>query len=115
MYRFIATLSTMKYFQKLKKYYQHNPEGYWFKRKLYGWGWTPVTWQGWVVTVGYVGLVLLFTLTVDTSSTMQDTMFTFLLPVTFLTITFFRIARRKGEKPRWQWGIPDTEELRDRE
>lgn len=25
-------------------------EGYWFARKLYGFGATPVTWQGWAVT-----------------------------------------------------------------
>lgn len=26
----------------------------WFKRKTYGWGWTPVAWQGWLVIVLYV-------------------------------------------------------------
>lgn len=28
------------------EYLKDNPEGYWFKRKLYGWGWTPAKWQG---------------------------------------------------------------------
>ncbi|MDO8508171.1 MAG: hypothetical protein Q7S27_00635 [Nanoarchaeota archaeon] len=32
-----------------KKYFKDNPNGYWFKRKLYGWGWVPVKWQGWLV------------------------------------------------------------------
>jgi hypothetical protein len=27
---------------------------YWFKPKRYGYGATPVTWQGWVVTLGTV-------------------------------------------------------------
>jgi hypothetical protein len=27
---------------------------YWFKPKRYGYGATPVTWQGWTVTVGIV-------------------------------------------------------------
>ena len=28
----------------------------WFRRKKYGWGWTPSTWQGWTV-VGFILLV----------------------------------------------------------
>ncbi len=24
----------------------------WFRPKRIGWGWTPQTWQGWVVTIG---------------------------------------------------------------
>lgn len=33
--------------------------GYWFVPKLFGLGATPVTWQGWVLTLGFVGLLLL--------------------------------------------------------
>ncbi len=29
----------------------------WFKRKTYGWGWTPVSWQGWLVTLGLVVVI----------------------------------------------------------
>lgn len=29
----------------------------WFRPKKYGWGFTPVSWQGWALTVGYVALV----------------------------------------------------------
>jgi hypothetical protein len=29
--------------------------GPWFGRKRIGWGARPVTWQGWLVTVAYVG------------------------------------------------------------
>ena len=36
-------------FKKYWQYLKDNPEGYWFKRKLYGWGWVPVKWQGWLV------------------------------------------------------------------
>jgi hypothetical protein len=32
--------------------------------------------------------------------------FTFFLPLLFLTILLFRILYRKGEKPRWSWGFP---------
>jgi hypothetical protein len=86
-------------------YAQDNPKHVWFKRKIYGWGWTPVTWQGWALTLGYVALVVLFALTLDEGSPTREVAFTFLLPVTLLTIAFIRVAYRTGEKPRWQWGV----------
>jgi hypothetical protein len=88
------------------EYLKDNPDHLWFKRKLYGWGWTPATWQGWVVLLGYIGLVFLFSLTVDESSPVNEVWFTFLLPITFLTFTLILICYRTGEKPRWQWGNP---------
>ncbi|MEG3145644.1 hypothetical protein U1839_13360 [Sphingomonas sp. RT2P30] len=33
--------------------------GYWFAPKRFGYGATPVTWQGWAVTLGFVGTLLL--------------------------------------------------------
>lgn len=102
----------MTYFDRVRAYLAHNPQGYWFKRKLYGWGWTPVTWQGWLVVLGYVGLVLLITLAVDVSSRNEVGLF-LLVPVALLTATLIRICYKKGEPPRWQWGLPE-EEKKDR-
>ena len=93
----------------LKKYIEclkDNPKGYWFKAKLFGWGWTPVTWQGWIVTLIYVALLILFALAIDENSSDREMLFTFILPAVLLTITFIRIAYKKGEKPRWNWGWP---------
>lgn len=87
-------------------YVKDNPHGYWFKRKLYGWGWTPVTREGWLVLLGYILAVLLFALTLGPNSTDREVTFTFLLPVALLTISLIRICYKKGETPRWQWGIP---------
>ena len=39
-------------------YLKDNPEGYWFKRKLYGWGWTPARWQGWAITLLYMATII---------------------------------------------------------
>ena len=78
----------------------------WFKRKWYGWGWYPVTWQGYVLSLVYVGLVMMFALTLDDDSPVREIFFTFLLPVTLLTIAFIRICYKKGESPKWQWGRP---------
>ena len=43
---------------KYIEYFKNNPEGYWFKRKIYGWGWTPVKWQGWVTILVFVVLMI---------------------------------------------------------
>jgi len=96
----------MSIFKKYLAYIQDNPEKYWFKRKLFGWGWTPATWQGWLVTILYIVAVVAFALTVDAGSPPREVVFTFFLPLLFLTILLFRILYRKGEKPRWSWGFP---------
>lgn len=80
------------------------PKTLWFKRKRYGWGWTPVTWQGWLVVFGYIALIFLFAFTIDENSPPREIMFTFVLPIALLSIAVIRICYKKGEKPRWQWG-----------
>lgn len=88
------------------KYLKDNPEGYWFKAKLYGWGWAPAKWQGWLVLLVYITLVAGFAATIDESSPTREVGFTFVLPVALLTAALIRICYKKGEKPRWQWGPP---------
>jgi uncharacterized membrane protein YhaH (DUF805 family) len=86
------------------KYAKDNPDRLWFKRKLFGWGWTPVTWQGWAVISGYVALVMLLALTIDDTSPPREVAFMFILPMIILTALLIRICYLKGEKPKWQWG-----------
>ena len=93
----------------LKKYIAYlkdNPQGYWFRAKLFGWGWTPVSWQGWLVTIIYIALIVFFARTIDGNSPPREVAFTFILPLILLTLTFIRIAYKYGEKPRWRWGMP---------
>ncbi len=87
-------------FKKYLQYLKDNPEGYWFKRKLYGWGWTPVTWQGWLVVV--IGIAILFAgvYVGDTDDAPGAALLGFLLMMTLI----FTFGYWKGEKPRWQWG-----------
>lgn len=92
------------------EYLKDNPKGYWFKAKLFGWGWTPATWQGWAVLAGYVLLVVLFALTIDENSPTNEVFFTFILPVVILTLTLIRICYKTGEKPSWRWGLPKKDQ-----
>ena len=86
------------------QYLKNNPDGHWFKAKLYGWGWTPATWQGWMVLLVYVALIVLFASTIDERSSHREIVFTFGFPAGLLTIALIRICYKKGEKPHWQWG-----------
>lgn len=93
-------------FKRYIAYIKDNPQGYWFKRRLYGWGWTPARWQGLLTLLVYLAAVLFFTLTIDPASSDREVMFTFLLPLILLTATLIRICFLKGEAPRWTWGLP---------
>ena len=83
---------------------------FWFKRKRYGWGWTPSTWQGWLVTAVYVALMVAFALTLDQGSSAREVALMFVIPALLLTATFLRIAFKTGERPKWQWGKASKEE-----
>lgn len=92
--------------QEYLNYLRDNPHGYWFKAKLYGWGWTPVTWQGWLVIASYVGVLVLLSHFLNEALLPRDVLMRFILPVVFCTIVLLCICYKKGEKPHWQWGLP---------
>jgi hypothetical protein len=97
-------------YNKYVNYLKDNPEGFWFKRKLYGWGWAPARWQGWAVIGGYV-LVLIY-LVKDVSKDAlytSDTLLKALAPIIIATAILIYICYKKGEKPRWQWGLPNKQ------
>lgn len=81
----------------------------WFKRKTYGWGWTPCSWQGWFITLVYIALILLFASTIDDTSSTREVLIMLVLPIIVLTTSFIRIAYKKGEAPKWQWGTNKKE------
>jgi hypothetical protein len=31
---------------------------YWFRKKRFGWGWTPATSEGWIATLGFVAIIV---------------------------------------------------------
>jgi uncharacterized membrane protein YbhN (UPF0104 family) len=77
----------------------------WFKRKAYGWGWHPITWEGWLTVLIYVGIIILYFQNVDSNShSVSDTLINVVPVTTIVTAIFIAIAYSRGEKPRWQWG-----------
>ena len=70
----------------------------WFKRKLYGWGWTPCTWQGWVAILVWVVLFIFGV------AKMDHEWFKNLIVIFIMTGALIWLCYKKGERPRWQWG-----------
>lgn len=76
----------------------------WFKAKLYGWGWYPSTWEGWLIIFGFVAAEsLLFSLTRFYSLGQQQALLFVGLSLVLAGILIL-ICYKKGEKPRWRWG-----------
>ena len=90
------------------EYLKDNPKGYWFKRRLFGWGWVPVRWQGWLATAIYVAGILTLAFRLDDSATDSQAVKELLIPLAILTTAFIILCIKTGEKPRWQWGLPNS-------
>lgn len=77
----------------------------WFKARRYGWGWTPVSWQGWVILFVWAGLfggqVAWFNIAYPTG---------LLAPIASIVVGLIMtgillwITYSTGETPGWQWG-----------
>jgi hypothetical protein len=81
----------------------------WFRRKTYGWGWTPITWEGWLVTLVVVVIPILIRLTAKALEYEKSTQYFFTwASVPILLMALILICFRYGEKPKWQWGIKRT-------
>ena len=86
--------------QRVCDHYRVRP-GYWFAPKLYGYGATPVRWQGGALTATIAAGALAIA---GLSRAIHPALLTLLIP---LTLGFLVIAARKTDGGwRWRWG-PD--------
>jgi hypothetical protein len=77
----------------------------WFKAKSYGWGWTPSSWEGWVVIALYIIITIWNFIRIDSlSHSLSDTFINFIPETLVLAVLLILIAYWKGEKPTWRWG-----------
>lgn len=97
------------------EYLKNNPEGYWFKRKLYGWGWTPATWQGWLTLALFIGIfVWFFVPMLSNPNPSPNDILLFVLKTVAWVATLIGVCYVKGEPPAWQWGLPnDSKDVKD--
>ena len=76
-------------------------ENYWFKAKRYGYGWTPSSKEGWLITIIYIGVIIFSATRLIENDVPDLSFFKFFFVITIL---FILIAWRTGEKPKWRWG-----------
>lgn len=82
------------------EYIKDNPEGYWFKRRLYGWGWFPAKIQGWFVVA--IALAVIFGGVYI--GEIDDAPGAYLLGIALAIALLIGVSYWKGEKPGWTWG-----------
>ncbi len=99
-----SILILMNLFTEYAEYLKDNPQGYWFKSKLYGIGWIPARREGWAVLAVYLLFVLgLATLAPKVVSEAQAITHV-IAPIFGATILFLVITWKTGEPLRWHWG-----------
>ena len=99
----------MNLFKKYINYLKDNPEGYWFMRKIFGWGCTPARWQGWAVVVVVMAFIVWQTVCLESLGVepTEDQLLVFFAKVVASIVVLIAISYKKGEKPKCQWGFPE--------
>lgn len=69
----------------------------WFKAKRFGYGWYPATWQGKVIVLAYIILLILALIT------FPDNALILFIICAVLTTALFLISKHTGEPARWRW------------
>ena len=80
---------------------------YWFRPKRYGYGATPTTWEGWVVTIAAGALVAGSVAAMNAVVDRSDFVAWMVWAVVVAGITFWyvRVARNRTDGEwRWRWG-----------
>jgi hypothetical protein len=78
---------------------------YWFKPKQYGYGATPITWQGWAVTLGIVAAMVAVSLYLRLTERHYWALAELLTFDALALSALFVISRRKTDGEwRWRWG-----------
>ena len=75
----------------------------WFRRKRYGLGWFPVTWEGWLTILLYVTSIITLAF-INKKPNKHDLPPSFFIPLIVITIIFLFICYKKGDPLRWHWG-----------
>lgn len=87
-------------------------KNYWFKRKRYGYGWVPSTWQGTLACLMYV-LILVLSAFIFLRGAPEDEFTTeiglYYIIVMTSTALLLIICNKKGPKPRWRWGQKESD------
>jgi uncharacterized membrane protein YhaH (DUF805 family) len=76
----------------------------WFRAKDYGYGWYPSAWQGWVILLVFVVLLILNVVRISVTPSLYDLVVWYLPETIILVGVLIFICYLTGEKPEWRWG-----------
>ncbi len=78
---------------------------YWFKPKRYGYGATPVTWQGWAVTVATLLAIVAVSICLRLTAKSLWTLAALLIFDALAVLVLVIVSRRKTDGEwHWRWG-----------
>jgi hypothetical protein len=111
----VAKQPHMNFLSRYIRYLKDNPGQYWFKRRAYGWGWVPATLQGWLTLVVFLVIFLwLFVPFVNGPEPTGTDTFWFLTKMLVWAAALIGVSYLTGEPPKWQWGIPEDSDKREK-
>lgn len=84
---------------------------YWFKTRPYGYGWVPVTKQGFWVIISFILFVIAGSFVLEFASSQNIDLFLTLYFVGLIlaVAALLIIVRKHGPKTRWRWGRSDKD------
>jgi hypothetical protein len=82
---------------------------YWFKPRRYGYGATPVTWEGWALTVAVAAIVAISVVAMNLLADRANfaVWIAWAAIIAAMVISFVRISRQRTDGEwRWRWNAP---------
>jgi uncharacterized membrane protein YhaH (DUF805 family) len=86
---------------------------YWFKRRRYGYGWTPVRWQGWVAVITCLVIIIASAFLFAALPYSNESLWLYLTTVITIVILLVIIGVIKGPAPRWRWGKKPSDDSKE--
>lgn len=79
---------------------------YQMKRRRYGWGWIPTTWQSWLYLILQFGIILIATtgLPAKPAQPSPRQLLTFFAILILVIASLVLVSYMTGPKPHWRWG-----------
>ena len=82
---------------------------YWFKPRRYGYGATPVTWEGWALTVAVAAIVAISVAAMNLLADRANfaMWIAWAAIIAAVVVSFVRISRQRTDGEwRWRWNAP---------
>lgn len=86
---------------------------YWFKRRRYGFGWIPVTMQGWVVVLLFAAVLIsggAFLLKDTPRNTLSEDVLLFAVFALVAVAVLVMVSLARGPRPKWRWGRKSSDD-----